>query len=34
MRSVTDNLDYRTKSWLAQLKEIDNTNVVDEGYKN
>ncbi len=33
MKNVTDSLDYRTKSWLAQLKAIDSTNVVDESSK-
>jgi len=30
IKNVTEDLHYRTKSWLTQLKGIDDTNVVNE----
>ena len=33
MKNGIENLDYRTKSWLAQLKELNNNDIIDEPNK-
>ena len=30
MKNGIENLDYRTESWLAQLKELDSNDIIDE----
>ena len=33
MKNGIENLDYRTESWLAQLKELDSNDIIDEPNK-